>query len=67
MSEWIIAYFALFGLSAAAAAWTMRKREWSWLGLYVALGYLFGSMADYMRAPLYVVPLRQKDIRRLGR
>ena len=25
------------------------------------------SMADYMRAPLYVVPLRQKDLRRLAR
>jgi len=25
------------------------------------------SMADYMRAPLHVVPLRQKDLRRLGR
>lgn len=25
------------------------------------------SMADYMRAPLYVVPLRQKDLRRLGK
>jgi hypothetical protein len=25
------------------------------------------SMADYMRTPLYVVPLRQKDLRRLAR
>jgi hypothetical protein len=25
------------------------------------------SMADYMRARLYVVPLRQNDLRRLGR
>lgn len=25
------------------------------------------SMADFMRAPLYVVPLRQKDLRRLAK
>lgn len=25
------------------------------------------SMADYMRAPIYVVPLRAKDVRRLNR
>ena len=25
------------------------------------------SMADFMRAPIHVVPLRKKDLRRMGR
>lgn len=45
MTNAYIAYFVLLSFSFALAAWTMRKHEWSWVGLYVAFGCLFSGLS----------------------
>lgn len=48
MSDWMIAYWAGLALCIAVLAWVMRRGEWTWMGLYVAVGIMFCAMAKHI-------------------
>lgn len=47
MDKGFLTYLTIFALCIGAALFAMRRREWSWIGLYIGLGCLLASMSRH--------------------